>query len=551
MSERIFKTRGPLDPDEDQAIFVERAELHDILQLVRGLSVDNYVALLGSRQTGKTTLLYKAKVVLREEDYRAAFIDLSGLENQSEASCYAHVCTQLYRELEDLLGPEADWKPAEVSGPVPFRQFLLRVAESAPVSRLVIMLDEVGAFPANLADAFFGTIRNVFSSRHKESEQVLQKYLFIFSGAVDLHKLTSGENSPLNICERVYLQDLEREGVHQLVGNLRRLNLSVSSDVAEYIFSQTEGHPYLTQRICSYFERAPTLPLTRASVDRVIERMLRGDDNLKHVITQVSEEEEAKELLRQIVVDGQEVPFSRVNPLVAQLEVIGAVKGNGYCKVRNPIYKQALSNYFGAPSKSRAWKGSDWLTLLLILLFLLFAPSLFFYLRDIVLSPRFVTQVWEMPELEATATVRYGPVLRDGREHEILIEVQRPSNGGEPITVRIDSQSLDLAVKGEFSLEFAAQRENKSFYLELMRGFAVPNFLAPFTEKRSFDLSFQSDLKKVTHTVDLRTDYFSTFVASSLLWLAGIVGAVSTILTNLETIQAMPERIRKLLGKEK
>ena len=48
-------------------IYVERSEFQDILREVRRPYVESYLALLGSRQTGKTTLLYRVYRELRRE----------------------------------------------------------------------------------------------------------------------------------------------------------------------------------------------------------------------------------------------------------------------------------------------------------------------------------------------------------------------------------------------------------------------------------------------------------------------------------------------------
>ena len=54
----LFKITGPLDFDQDRDIYVERPERQEIFREIRRPYVESYVALLGSRQMGKTTFIH-------------------------------------------------------------------------------------------------------------------------------------------------------------------------------------------------------------------------------------------------------------------------------------------------------------------------------------------------------------------------------------------------------------------------------------------------------------------------------------------------------------
>jgi len=340
----VFKARGPLDPERDRAITVEREELREIVRLATQTTVSNYVAVLSSRQTGKTTMLYHARAVLIDAGFAVVLIDLSVLRNQDEAACYGFVSTQIRNALRSRETEEWPDERPTVKGPVDFLNFLRDSAERASTPRIVVMLDEVGALIPAVSDSFFNTIRAVFNSS-KGTEPIFRKYLFLFCGAVDLYHLTFGLNSPLNICEKVYLSDFSREDVHRLVSNFERTGAKISDDFANRVYEQTRGHPYLTQRICVILERQTLPVLTRAHVDDAVELMLQGDDNLSHIIHQLERALAAKRLLREIIQQGRQVRFSRNNPLISQLEMIGVIRENGYCQVRNSIYEQVLEPY--------------------------------------------------------------------------------------------------------------------------------------------------------------------------------------------------------------
>ncbi len=386
----IFHTRGHLDPQRDAAIFAPRPEGEDILRMVRQSMVSSYIALMGPRQTGKTSLLYQIKARLQKTPgYATALLDLSPLEGQTdESECYRYICRQLLGEVGNLIPmtDEERKRLANTSEAVDFRGFLSEGAKRVTQARLVVLLDEIGALNPKIADRFFSILRSIFSSRDKESEREFQKYIFIFAGAIDLFQLTAEVVSPLNICERVYLGDLDLAGVRFLVRNLQRLEARVSPGTAARVSAWAGGHPYLTQRICSILEhqlnreagetgsqgveelgswgdgetgagtpqsdiRAPqsairTLKCTPAKVDAAAAALLAGDDNLAYVLKQLQRYPEGFAWIRRFIRRGQKVRFSRVNPTQARLELMGIIKGvDGYCAVRNRLYEVVLSSY--------------------------------------------------------------------------------------------------------------------------------------------------------------------------------------------------------------
>lgn len=363
----MFKTTGPLDFDQDQSIYVERPELQDILREVHRPYVQNYVALLGSRQTGKTTLLYRLYRELKREGEPVAFLDLSAYRVNSVAQNYAHAALKIREELlETLITPgKLRAVASAVDGPVRFREFMLDLARHCRGTRIVILLDEVGSFISNMG--FFETLRSISSSSVHDSEHAFKKYLFVFSGAVDLHELTTGHTSPLaNVCRPLYLTDFCLAGTERLVRNLERVR-PVDPGVPQYVQHHAGGHPYLTQRICALIEaichreRSSLKRITTREVDRASDRMYEGDENLRYVTLQLRKYPQAAYLLRQMMIDNQSVPFSIIDPRVARLFVIGALRRDrsveavdgvererSWCAVRNRIYERAFRQYFEA-----------------------------------------------------------------------------------------------------------------------------------------------------------------------------------------------------------
>lgn len=558
---RLFKTRGPLDPVNDAAIFVERPECSQLLAQARGGTVDHYLALMAPRQSGKTSVLYKIRhELLSQRDASAgvmvALVDLQGLSVEDEASAYGYVAEQLIGEWQRDARFDGAGLPKVTHGPS-FRQFLLQATERQRATRLVILLDEVGAFPAKFADGFFGTIRNVFSNRHKSNEEAFGKYLFIFAGAVDLHTLTTGANSPLNICDKIFLRDLTVSGVRQLTDRLEMCNAPCPTAISEYIYAQTGGHPYLTQRICSILEQHADGPVTRGGVDAAIDEIMHGDSNLSHVTRQLDQDDEAQELTRRIIVNGERIPFSRVNPSVGRLETIGVIRpAAGGCKIRNELYLRALRTYFGV-SPIRALPMLNWARRLLplvgVLLFVLSLPTALVYVTDVMLAPPAVRHKVDLRKPGVDITVNHPTVMRDLADTSILIEMMRTvPMAALTVTVSIDDPEIILKDTTRFVV-MRREDERKEFTVQLARQNYLPNLLNPFANRRMVNLLFTTpDGQTVTSPEEFHNDIVQSLGLGTVAGtLVGLLLAISQLVGYFELAKALPGRVRKLVGKER
>ncbi len=340
-----FKTRGPLLPQDGAGIAIDRQELRRALRLAQQPSVTQYIAFLSARQTGKTTLLLRL-IELLQGRYVCVFVDLAVLRAENTRACYQFVGARLVAEIGELLDADVALPdPSHVDNSVEFLEFLRELADVVPTGRIIVLLDEVGALAPEVSDSFFNTLRTVFTQGRGLSSQ-LAKYLFVFSGAVDLYTLTYGANSPLNICEKLYLRDFDRLQVANLVGQFASLGVKVPEGAADMMYNWTGGHPYLTMRLCALLERTDTKVLTAQAIEQAAHQLLIEDDNIRHVIHELERRPAERRRLRGIVMDGKKLPFSRNDPIAASLEMIGVVRASQPCSVRNQLYERALQLYF-------------------------------------------------------------------------------------------------------------------------------------------------------------------------------------------------------------
>jgi len=332
-----FVTKGPII-NPDKQIYLERPEDTEILQAVRR---GDYVTLLGARQTGKTSLLYKLARELRTEI--PVFVDLSSFSGLKEDDWYDRVARtvvkRLPQELRDAIGEVSSCGDQEQ-----FRNILWEIANaSSSTDRLVLLLDEMGIVPEEIRDDFFGTIRTIYVERG--FEEAYQKYIFVLSGATPPKELISPESkmSPFNISRTIYMSDFSLEDVRKLGENLRLYGFTIDDSVIEHIYDWTNGHPNLTQEIFALLVQAKPEKVTETMVDDLVDELvIKGCNNLNHIIRRMQDEAVNQQVFG--ILNGKKIPFNLSDSELLNLYLIGVIREGtkGECVIRNKVYAKAL-----------------------------------------------------------------------------------------------------------------------------------------------------------------------------------------------------------------
>ena len=307
--------------------------------------------MLGARQTGKTSFLYKIRASLEEQgELKGALgviIDFEYLSEVGVSEMYQYVADQMLEQLSlrvSSLNNEREGV-AEVVDPVEFTRFLQRVVSQLD-HRLVVMLDEPEAVLPEVADSLARTLRGIFSQ--KLAIPAYREIVFVLSGSLGLYEFMAVEGvSPLsNVVEPLYLADLTAGETHQLVENLERAEVKLTPEAAQRIYEWTSGHPYLTQRICFELEKADRMePIDVDVIDQTANKLLtKGDSHFLYIRKHL---DNAPRLVReaQKILDGAKIKFDRqFNRRIAELELIGIIKEGeeSYCAIRNLFYESFL-----------------------------------------------------------------------------------------------------------------------------------------------------------------------------------------------------------------
>jgi sigma-B regulation protein RsbU (phosphoserine phosphatase) len=256
----------------------------------------------------------------------------------------------LASEISTQLNPERPLDAALPSTSQEFLTFLRNLSTDTRAVRHILIFDELGALPPETAMKLASTIRALFTNRLVRAEYA--KYVVLLAGATDMLELTTGRNSPLrNVTESIYLSDLSVTETQQLLTTiLGRSRVESSPSLIRHLHDWTGGHPYWTQLLAGAL-KGPSGELTEDHLSRIIEGLLPIEDkNLPHVFKLLKDDQGLWGVIG-LLLNGSAIAFSRANPAVARLELIGLIKNrDGHCAIRNRIYREVLEKQQSTPS---------------------------------------------------------------------------------------------------------------------------------------------------------------------------------------------------------
>ena len=327
------------------------------LDLHAALARGEFCYLLAARQMGKSSLMVRTVVRLREEGAKAVVIDLAALgQNLTAEQWYlgllGRIGSQL--ELEDEL--QAYWYARSSQGPLERWLGALRdVALPRTQAPLLVFLDDIEATRGLpfATDEFFAGLRQLYNERAEAP--ALSRLTFCILGVAKPADLVQGAGpTPFNIGRRIDLRDFTDKEAQVLLPGLRRAGSHAPALLAR-ILHWTGGHPYLTQRLCQAAAEDARVR-SAGGVDRVCEEIFlsnkarEGDDNLLFARDRMLRDGGDPVQLLTVyssVWAGRLVKDEPGHPVLDELRLAGIVQSeNGYLRVRNRIYQEVFDTKF-------------------------------------------------------------------------------------------------------------------------------------------------------------------------------------------------------------
>jgi AAA-like domain len=327
--------------------YLARRADDDLLRLCRE---NTFAYILAARQTGKSSLMVRTAERLRQEGVQPVIIDLTKIGAQVTPEQWYF---GLLAEIEEQLTLDTDlvkwWREQSRFGFTHrltkfFREVLLKEV-AAPV---VIFVDEIDlTLGLDGANDFYIAIRYLYNARAAMPE--LKRLSFALIGVATPGELIRDpQRTPFNIGARVDLTDFTDEEAAPLAAGLS-LSPEEARQALRWAMKWTNGHPYLTQRLCLAMADERRLFWTEADVDRIVAATFFGalseqDNNLQFVHDMLTKRAPdvggALKTYREIRAGKRPVRDDEQSPVKSHLKLSGVVRREGVeLRMRNAIYE--------------------------------------------------------------------------------------------------------------------------------------------------------------------------------------------------------------------
>lgn len=320
--------------------------------LLENLQRGQFCYVLDTRQIGKSSLMVRTASRLRREGFRVAALDLSSFgANLSEEQWFFSLLARLATSLDPENRLSTFWKTHRE---IPPGQRFWEALHMGLPGELVIFLDEIDA-----VRRLPFSVQGWFGGMHETENRLTLCVL----GTADPGELVSDTRfNPFPGGRRIVLTDFQEAELQPFC-----LQLGVNKNGAgqihtlmERVFYWTNGHPYLTQRLCKALvepqDQRPLPPDPYARVDACCHQLFLShaaretNDNMAFVRSRLLRSGTNVETLLQLyrcVHQGKAVLEDDINPQSAILHLSGIAKPDtaGHLRVRNPIYAQVFDEH--------------------------------------------------------------------------------------------------------------------------------------------------------------------------------------------------------------
>jgi AAA-like domain len=266
MNTDFFVTGGNLKPDTES--YVTRPADRELLEKVLN---GTFCYVLTTRQMGKSSLMVRTAHSLKEQSAHSVLIDLSGIGTVEIDQWYVGLLTRIKDDLGLVIDVPAWWrKNKHLGAPQRFTDFLHNVALTQVRGSIAIFIDEIDTMLGlKFRDNFFATIRSMYNAR--ASDPAYNRLTFVLLGvATPTDLIEDGNRTPFNIGQRIVLQEFSYIDAAPLRQGLEAVHAGQSDRILKRIFYWTNGHPYLTQKLCLTASQTVVQTWSDGKVDQIV-----------------------------------------------------------------------------------------------------------------------------------------------------------------------------------------------------------------------------------------------------------------------------------------
>ncbi|HEY5957435.1 MAG TPA: AAA-like domain-containing protein [Polyangiaceae bacterium] len=351
-----------------QGIYVRRdADEQLLARCLHG----EYIVVLHSRQVGKSSLVMEVSRELTSRGVVAIYIDLSEIGTHATRKEWYRGLLQNIQEASPIdLSVSEWWSENESLSPVHrFSEFVRQVLLVRVPAPVVIIIDEIERTRelGNTSDDFFACVRQLYQDRDRRPE--LRRLSCVLSGSATPNELMSKKNlTPFNIGGRLDISDFTLDECYEFAPGFGGDSEHVRA-VIRWIYHWTNGHPYLTQLICSHVKALPDFPIaTEKSIRQAVYQHLLGanvvNDNSNLIYASTMLTQKAVHLGTEHVLStygrilaGKRLKDNVEDACLLHLKLSGVIVArNGMLEVRNRIYGHVFDRKWIRRQLPFSWK---------------------------------------------------------------------------------------------------------------------------------------------------------------------------------------------------
>ncbi len=326
--------------------YLSRQADDELLNLCRR---STFAYILTARQMGKSSLMVRTANQLAKESVRSVIIDLAQIGTQvTPEQWYLGLLAIIEEQLALSTDAVAWWQAnAHLGFTQRLTKFFEEVLPKEIAEPVVVFVDEIDTtLSLGFTDDFYAAIRYLYNARATTPE--FKRLSFVLIGvATPGDLIRDPQRTPFNIGQRVDLADFAFAEVMPLANGFN-FPPDEAKQVLSWVMKWTNGHPYLTQRLCIALSDQSHNHWAEADVDRVVADTFFGamseqDNNLQFVRDMLTKRapdvEGVLTTYREVRSDKHPVRDEEQSLVKSHLKLSGVVRREqAGLRMRNPIY---------------------------------------------------------------------------------------------------------------------------------------------------------------------------------------------------------------------
>lgn len=304
---------------------------------------------------GASSLLVRAAHQLQSKGMHTVIVSFagSGGDNTNPEQLYLLVLRRLKKELS-LEKDVQRWWLSHGDAPPPERltRFLRDVVLRATEKPVAILVDGIGEDTRrDFVSEFFAVFAAAYSERKRDPQW--ERLNVVFAGrAIPADFGFSDTTPPFAGTHRLTLSEFQAEAMSHFRAAFPAATDEEWEVVWRHVFSWTQGHPYLTQKVLAEISRSWDNRWTIERIDDLVDTLfftteISIDPNLHFILNQIENAPNRKSLLKfynRILAEKSTVNEDDTDPRQRTLVACGLVAARaGVLKVRNPIYRRVFN----------------------------------------------------------------------------------------------------------------------------------------------------------------------------------------------------------------